>query len=40
MTPDQSAGGGSVVHDTVAVEAAIERFENAWQGDEPPRLDE
>ena len=29
MTLDQSAGGDSVEHDTVAVEAAIARFEDA-----------
>lgn len=37
---DQSDGSDAVVAGTAAIEAAIERFENAWQGDEPPRLED
>ncbi len=40
MTRDQSTGGDSVVQETVAVEAAIARFEIAWQSDEAPRLED
>lgn len=39
MAMDQSADSDSYFPDTLNVEAAIARFENAWQSDEPPRLE-